>query len=166
VTFIQFSIFRLVENLFRGPKFHDILDQIDNSEYISNCTILNLKQSDNAKARTNLISKIPTSETSCCGSVIITSSTSGNCLMWTMITLDLIVDNYVWIMYSINFKRNIGVSCYLYIYCNNVMLFFSLYFPFVIIKNKKPSNVVHMTCYWNNLHYVRTISKDWKANEY
>ena len=49
------------------------------------------------------------------------------------------------------------------------MLFFSLYFPFVIKKkkkNKKPSNVVHMTCYWNNLHYVRTISKDWKANEY
>lgn len=105
VTFIQFSIFRLVENLFRGPKFHDILDQIDNSEYISNCTILNLKQSDKAKARTNLISKIPTSKTSCCGSVIITSSTSDNCLMWTMITLDLIVDNYVWIMYSINFKR-------------------------------------------------------------
>ena len=105
VAFIQFSIFRLVEKNFRGPKFHDILDQIDNSEYISNCTILNLKQSDNAKARTNLISKIPTSETSCCGSVIITSSTSGNCLMWTMITLDLIEDNYVWSMYSINFKR-------------------------------------------------------------
>jgi hypothetical protein len=94
-------LFRLVENLFRGPKFHDILDQINNSEYISNCTILNLKQSDKAKARTNLISKIPTSETSCCGSVIITSSTSGNCLMWTMITLDRIVNNYVWIMLSL-----------------------------------------------------------------